>query len=383
MEAVTLRRWSWVHKWSSLVCTVFMLMLCLTGLPLIFSHEIDHLTGAEVEMPPLADGSSQATIDDVVAAATAHHPGLVPLYLFAGDDEPDLWLAKLDTRVDTDERLARFAYVDGRTAEVLGEPNFGEGFMSVMYRLHVDMYAGLPGKLFLGAMGLLLIVALVSGAVLYAPFMRRLDFGTVRTQRRQTRWLDLHNLIGIVTLVWALVVGFTGVVNTWADLILQAYQRDQIAILQSGNAQTLMPPDSRIAPAADGSLQTALTRVLAAAPGMEVDMIAFPGTLRATPEHYAMMLRGDTPLTSRMTRALLVDIERGEVLEASARPWYVTAFMLSEPLHFGDYGGLPLKILWALLDLLTIIVLGSGLYLWWKKHAARNTEAALSNRVRA
>jgi len=36
-------------------------------------------------------------------------------------------------------------------------------------------------------------------------------------------------------------------------------------------------------------------------------------------------------------------------------------------LHFGDYGGLPLKIIWALLDLVTITVLGSGLYLWLRR----------------
>lgn len=377
MSPVALRRWGWVHKWSSLVCTLFMLLLCITGLPLIFGHEIDHLAGNEIEMPHVADASPRATLDDVVDAARGHHPGLVPLYLFAGDDVPDLWMAKLDTRVDTDEANARFAYVDGRTAEILGEPNFGEGFMAVMYRLHVDLYAGLPGKLFLGAMGLLLIIAIVSGIVLYAPFMRRLTFGTVRSERApRTRWLDLHNLIGVVTLVWALVVGFTGVVNTWADLILQAWQRDQITVLQSGGAQTLMAADSRAAEPADGSLQRAVERVMVAAPGMRADMIAFPGTLRSTPEHFAVMLRGTTPLTSRMTRAVLVDADTGEVFEAAGRPWYVTAFMLSEPLHFGDYGGLPLKVLWALLDLLTIIVLGSGLYLWWKRGATRNASAA-------
>ena len=37
---------------------------------------------------------------------------------------------------------------------------------------------------------------------------------------------------------------------------------------------------------------------------------------------------------------------------------------MSQPLHFGDYGGMPMKILWAVLDVLTIIVLVSGLYLW-------------------
>lgn len=45
-------------------------------------------------------------------------------------------------------------------------------------------------------------------------------------------------------------------------------------------------------------------------------------------------------------------------------PWYVKALFLSQPLHFGDYGGLPLKFLWAGFDLVTIVVLVSGLWLW-------------------
>ncbi len=88
-----------------------------------------------------------------------------------------------------------------------------------------------------------------------------------------------------------------------------------------------------------------------------------------------MILRGDTPLTSRLTQALLVDPASGEVLEAGPRPWYVTALQLSEPLHFGDYAGLPLKVLWALLDILTLVVLGSGLYLWLKRGATAEVRA--------
>jgi uncharacterized iron-regulated membrane protein len=48
-------------------------------------------------------------------------------------------------------------------------------------------------------------------------------------------------------------------------------------------------------------------------------------------------------------------------------PWYYQALALSRPLHFGDYGALPLKILWAALTLFTTVVLGSGLYLWLAK----------------
>ena len=55
--------WSWLHKWTSLVCTAFMLLLCLTGLPLIFHHEIGHLLGTEVEAPAMPAESPRASMD--------------------------------------------------------------------------------------------------------------------------------------------------------------------------------------------------------------------------------------------------------------------------------------------------------------------------------
>lgn len=353
----------WIHRWSSLICTAFLLLLCVTGLPLIFSHEIDALTGKHFEPAQLAAGAQPVAADTVVAAALERHPGLVPLYLFAQEDAPGLWYVKLDTRADSDEKNAVLVAADGHSGQVLGLPDFGNGFMAVMYRLHVDLFAGIPGKLFLGFMGLLLIVSLVSGTVLYAPFMRKLDFGTVRSERgSHIRWLDLHNLIGIATLVWVLIVGITGVINTLGDLILKAWQQEQVAQLAAGRGAQLLVGDG----AADGSVQRAIDRARQAAPGMQVDMVAWPGTLLSTPQHFAVILRGETALTAKLRQALLVAPESGEVLQAGARPWYVTAFQLSQPLHFGDYGGLPLKVLWALLDLLAVIVLGSGLYLWLK-----------------
>src|SRR3546814_15441949 len=72
-------------------------------------------------------------------------------------------------------------------------------FMGLMLALHVDMFAGLPGQLFLALMGLLFVIAIVSGVVLYGPFMKKLSFGTVRKHRStRLKWLELHNLLGAV-----------------------------------------------------------------------------------------------------------------------------------------------------------------------------------------
>lgn len=47
MTAQSVKWWSLVHKWTSLICTLFLLMLCITGLPLIFHDEIDDLFKSE------------------------------------------------------------------------------------------------------------------------------------------------------------------------------------------------------------------------------------------------------------------------------------------------------------------------------------------------
>jgi len=366
----TVRTWAWIHKWTSLVCTVFMLVLCLTGLPLVFYEEIDHLAGGAIVPPTMPADTARASLDAVVRAALAQHPGKVPLYVFADEHEKDLWLVKLDTRVDTDERNAVFASVDARTARVLGTPVFNEGVMHFLYRLHVDWFADQAGRLFLGAMGLLLVLSIVSGVVLYAPFMRRLDFGVVRNDRsRALRWLDLHNLLGIVTVTWALMVGATGIINTWADLILKAWQAEQLGALRTA-------PGGAPVAAREGAVQQAVDRALAARPAMRLHLVAFPGTLLATPGHFAVLMSGATPLTARLQEPVLVDAASGHLTEAGPRPWYVTALQVSQPLHFGDYGGWPLKLIWVLLDGLTIVVLWSGLLLWWPKHRRSQRAAA-------
>ncbi len=375
MSPVSLRRWSWIHKWSSLVCTVFMLLLCLTGLPLIYHHEIGHLLGTDVEAPSMAPDTPRGNIDAVLASAQALYPDKMAMYMSQEADEPAIWNVTLGDHPD-DEHYKPIA-VDARTTKVITEPAFEGGvFMSTMFRLHVDLFAGLYGKLFLGFMGMLLIVAVVSGVVLYAPFMRKLDFGAVRQERSKViKWLDLHNLLGIVTLVWVFVVGATGMVNTWADLLLKYWQNTEIA-------EMLKPYEGQPKVEKMASIHEAILRAESAEPGMKVAFVAFPGTPFASPHHYGIFMRGDEAFSSRLYKPVLIDAGTGEITDRRELPWYLTALLLSQPLHFGDYGGQAMKLLWALLDIGTIIILGSGLYLWLKRSRKSKTVAQTSPAVR-
>ena len=355
MRAKTLRAWSWAHRWSSLVSTLFLLMLCLTGLPLVFSHELNHVLLDE-PWAPSGSTDEMLSLDDVLATALAREPGHVPIFMSFDTDRPVVNVTSGPT-VDAPGSAMAFQPID-QTSGDAAPPVAGHPAMEFLLQLHTDLFLGLPGMLFLGLMGLMLVVAIVSGVVLYAPFMKRLEFGTVRVARSaRTRWLDWHNLVGIVITAWLLVVGLTGVVNTLAVPIIAHWKDTALVALTEAHGAPAPPGEW-------SSLHAAVERAREALPGMTLQFVAFPGSAYSTDHHYAVFFHGETPLTANLTTPALIDARTGELTAVAETPWYAKALGLSQPLHFGDYGGLPLKILWALLDLATIVVLVSGLHLW-------------------
>ncbi|GHD00561.1 peptidase [Pseudorhodoferax aquiterrae] len=371
-----IRTWTWTHKWSSLVCTVFMLLLCITGLPLIFHHEIGHLLGTEIEAAEMPSDTPRADLDAVLRTAIARHPTLQGMFASQEEDDDRVWYVTLAPTPDAKAGFKQVA-VDARTGQPLGEPALDSGFMYIMRSLHIDLFMGLPGMLFLGLMGVLLLASLVSGAVLYAPFMRKLRFGEIRRERSaRAKWLDLHNLVGIVTLVWFTVVGATGVINAWADLLVKYYQSTEVAAM-------LAPYKDKPPLASPGSLQGAVAAALAHERGMKVAFVAFPGTSFASPHHYGVFLRGGEHVTAKLLKPVLVDAATSQVTDSRELPWYLKTLLVSQPLHFGDYGGLPMQILWALLDVATIVVLVTGLVLWWRKRAPARQAGTAAARARA
>jgi len=370
MTRNTIRAWSVVHKWTSLVSTAFMLMLCLTGLPLIFHHEIDEALGTHgaYEAPPL--GTPTLSLDRMMAVALAERPGEVPLYLSFDEDRPVINVTT-GPRPDAADADMHFASFDWTNAQAL-PPHQEGGVMDFILTLHIEMFMGLPGMLFLGFMGLVVFAAIVSGVVLYAPFMRKLDFGVVRvTRSSRVKWLDYHNLLGVVTVAWLSVVTLTGTINTLSLPIIQYWQADQLAQMTAPYRD--LPPAR-----AEASIQQAIDTALATAPNMRVQFVAFPGVAYSTEHHYAVFMQGDTPLTKHLLTPALIDARTGDLTAIRPMPWYAQALLLSGPLHFGDYGGLPLKILWALLDIAAIIVLGSGLYLWLSRRRAPATDPVVA-----
>ncbi|WP_454692629.1 PepSY-associated TM helix domain-containing protein [Achromobacter aloeverae] len=358
-------RWYRIHRWTSLICTLSLLLLCVTGMPLILKDEIGDWTGTTVEPPDLPGVTSRASIDGMIADAQARRPHDAVRFVSQSDDSP-AWYVSLGKTADAMEATAVYKY-DARTGEMIHDIPQNSGFMSIVRRLHVDLFTGLPGTLFIGLMGLLFVASMVSGIVVYGVFMRGLPFGTVRKARAaRVKWLDLHNLLGIAAASWLLVVGVTGAINTLALPMLSHWQSTELPAMMGQFRGA--PPLTAL-----GSAQQAIDTARGAAPGMDVSFVGFPASRFSTTRHYMVFMRGDSPLTSRLLEPVMVDAGSGRLVAARPLPWYLTTILVSQPLHFGDYGGMPMKILWLIFDLVAIVVLVSGLALWWARRDAVRT----------
>lgn len=160
-----------------------------------------------------------------------------------------------------------------RRSPVPGYVVRGHGLLDIALALHTDLFGGAAGELLLGLMGAIFVVSIVSGVALYGPYMKKLAFGTVRHDRtRRLRWLDLHNLLGIVVLAWMIVAGATGVLNELAGPLFALWQRTDVeALLASRSGQPAARQEAL------ASIQQAFDTASAAVPTMRARSVVYPG----------------------------------------------------------------------------------------------------------
>jgi uncharacterized iron-regulated membrane protein len=356
MDIIRMRR---LHRWSSLVSGTFLLIACLTGLPLIFKDEID---GAQLSNTQAGTQTICRTpdLDCMVVKSQQNYPGEFLRWIVFTDTEVAVTMTpSWDANRDKNHWI-KYSLDDGHPTGASGEGARETGFLSFVSRLHTDLFAGLLGELILAVAATAVLVATLTGLALYRPFVYKLRFGEIRVHRRRTRWLDFHNLLGISTLVWVCVVAATGAVNALSTPLFGWWRMTELAAM-TAHYPNIKNERKKASPPL--SLEKIVRDLQRTMPEHKIFSIVYPspGTLQP---YYLLWLKGREPLTSRMYTPILVNGQSGRIDLIGNLPWYLRLLEISRPLHFGDYGNLPLKIIWSIYDIFAIMVLASGVYLW-------------------
>ncbi len=361
----------WIHRWISLIVVIPFAILSITGVILIFHEEIDHALGYEPESSQVAPDLQRPFADSIAIALKTYPDEHVISTGYDADHHPGILLIGL-AKEGKGFNEARWLYADVPTATLIEQPNSRETLTGFLLELHANWFLGFIGQLIGALIAFLVFLSLISGLVIYAPYVKKFLFGIIRRRKGQRIFqLDLHNLIGSAVLGWALVVTITGFLLGFGTVAIGLWQVTELSAMQQQYHQAV-----HINP--DISIDQVYAVAAKGAEGWHPTSVFYPTTEYSTQGHYMVLLQGSDGLNEKMLQVALVDASTGQLTTIEELPAYLKAILLSQPLHFGNYGGLPLKLLWTLCTLLTLFITVNGAWLWWARRKQK-TQKGISH----
>ncbi|EKU72070.1 hypothetical protein HMPREF9161_00755 [Selenomonas sp. F0473] len=383
---MSMRMFYQIHRWVSLICALFFLMLALTGLPMLFRDQLRAWN--TVNLPPAGAPMPQAEIwkalPDGYAAIEANFPNKDVLAVTPNAADGTLYFSVQTRGTKTTERThmrmgGEQIMYDVRTGGVFNRKDRIYRFQAVedmlhwAHLLHTQLgTAGMAGKHFLALMCILAVLSIVTGLFLYAPMMKGLAFGTIRGNTRRLVWSDRHKFVSVFALVWAVVLCLSGVMIAAYSAGVKSYHRD--AHMAAMTALSDLPAAETALSPAD-----AFRTVSEAFPDKLIISMQIP---QGTNKNYAFHV-ADPPIkpTNFVLDEMVFLPKSGSAapLLVPAPDWmYATPIFLN--LHIHNHDWIVLKIAWAALLLLTIAMIVTGcVLLWTRRHNAtyRNVPAVV------
>lgn len=341
-----------LHTWCGVVSALFLIVCFLAGALTLFLDDLNRWAAPPPpSVMPAPDARQQAQLLDYMAA----HPEITTtftLHLRTTADAP----APLSWERDGEQFWA--------TRDANGQwrrfsaplPALGE----VLDDLHRT--AGIPGAVggyTMGVVAVLYALALISGTVLLLPRLKRQLFALRPEGGRRRAWLDLHNLLGLTALPFHLVIAITTAVFVFYAPLEQAMRALSPAadtdVAEAAGQGELLPP------------ATLLARAQAFAPALQAERMVFDA-LDDRAEALVVVL-GGTATGGRRLYVALNPYSGALRYRNSGGSFYHAASDAFAALHFGNYGGYPLRWLYFVLALAGAVLFYTGNLLWLGKRA--------------
>jgi uncharacterized iron-regulated membrane protein len=255
--------------------------------------------------------------------------------------------------------------VDPTTARVLGQvPD--ESWVRTLQDLHYDLLGGRRGRFVNGIGGALLLLMCLTGLVIWwqGPANWRRGFVVdIRRGWKRVNW-DLHSAVGIwvgaLIAVWAV----TGLYFVWPSQFRNA-------VNAISPISTVLTPTStpRAADASHLPWRDLIDRARMRHPGSHVAQVVLP--FDATSPFRVMFSRvAPTPVGLPDLTTVYLDQYTGAVLPNPPEPPRTLGDLVmrwAAPLHVGNFGGMPLRIAWAILGLAPPTLFVTGFLMWWTR----------------
>ena len=366
------------HGLIGVIFGAVIYVLCLSGALVVM---VDQLTIWERPQAPVVEAISPALLARVGqegyrrarAAGVAHD-----LFVTTPTPElPHLTLAAFGEGGGEDNHRVWSVDSAGRFGAEMATP-----WVLFLQQLHFNLTVpGAIGRYLVGIFGTILLASLVTGILAHRRIFKdafRLRWGG---SRRLTN-ADLHNRIGVWALPFHLIVSLTGSLLGLSGLIifvlaLVAFRGDQSRAIAS-----LLGPqpaqDARPAPLPD--IRPMLARIEADTPGARVTQLRFDHAGTAG-QQVTVSIAAPGHLTTAESFVFAPDGRLKHKAGFTDGNVGMRIYGMITPLHYGTYGGLPLKIIYALLGAGLTVIVASGGNIWLARRRDQGRPAARLERL--
>lgn len=351
-----------VHLYVALAAALFVILMGITGSIMAFEPEIDRLLHRKLAyVTPIDQRTLSFTeISQIVAGA---FPGeRIEAYFPSTSPE-------LSCFVSLEKSGA--VYLNPYTGQVLGVRQNKPEILDYVHQLHIRLgwqHQGDPGKKIMSWMGVAMLLLLLSGLFLWWPLKR---ITVQRGAGGRRFWFDLHNTVGIFSLLFLLTLTVTG--------IMIGFERTTNPLLYklTGSKPSQMPRTVPAPPpgAKPVSVDQALEASRSALPGATPFAIIIPEAKGA----YRIALRFPEDRTPGGRSRVMVDQYTGKVLFSEGSrtsPAGARVAIANRAIHTGDIFGIPSKTVMSLASLSLVLQAATGLVMWWKRIRAKKRSSS-------
>jgi uncharacterized iron-regulated membrane protein len=331
-----------LHIFVGLGFGLFFCMMGLTGSAIVFRYQIED--ALRPHWRAMAPVPAIPAVDAALANAARRWPDAEISRVSFPERPGDPYRLLLRA-----EKGTVHAYCDGRTGEVLG--TFDVAWLDGAVDLHHSLLKLPSGKQIVGVFGIALFLVSLSGIVIW--LMRRPSWNDIGRVGWGGPWkrvnFELHRSTGILMNALLLFVSFTGMWMAYPNTF-----RSAVETLFGAPTKTpkIKVRESELGRPVSAYAETAAQSI----PGGVVRELRLQSPVSAT-------VWLPTDLRPGGNNQVTLDPASGKVLaveEASKWPISKVIVQSAKPLHYAEWGGLPLRILWFLIGLSPTVLLVSG-----------------------
>ncbi|MEM7740839.1 MAG: PepSY-associated TM helix domain-containing protein [Pseudomonadota bacterium] len=340
-----------LHAWVGYHLAVIMVVVLATGSFATIADELDWLAQHDMRVMPKDD---QVSWEEMVDAIKNHAPDATIASITKGEAPYFAYRAAVIDR----DGLYKYIHVNQWTGHVTGET--GTFTFQYFFR-NLHRYLFLP-KVF----GLTIVssMAVILAISLYTGLKTSRNWRTLMTRVRLSKGIrttigDAHKAVGLWSIWFFILIIITGFWY-YAEFLGKNFEPTYSRLSEETVASY---PDVLIDPSVSDVVNTAQS----AYPELNITRIAFGVTDR---QPIMVDGRNGNPIIRQRANRVYLDpmtLDIIRVQRSQELGWLQWTNQIVDPLHFGSFGGLPIKLIWFVFGLFMTGLSASGVWLAWRR----------------